>query len=66
MKVKDHYDKHLGNFYSWMTGDFRAKQIEQQTFFQCHEIKGDRTSYAFDLGAAHGLQSVSLASSASR
>jgi 2-polyprenyl-3-methyl-5-hydroxy-6-metoxy-1,4-benzoquinol methylase len=61
MKVKEHYDKHLGNFYSWMVGDFQGKQTEQQIFFQTHEIKSDGTSYAFDLGAGHGLQSVSLA-----
>jgi hypothetical protein len=61
MKVKDHYDKHLGNFYSWMVGDFHARQAEQQAFFELHKIKALDTSYAFDLGAGHGLQSVSLA-----
>ena len=26
MSVKEHYDNHLGNFYSWMIGDFISKQ----------------------------------------
>jgi hypothetical protein len=25
MTVKEHYDQHLGRFYSWMTGDFLNK-----------------------------------------
>ncbi len=24
MPVKEHYDNHLGNFYSWMAGDFNT------------------------------------------
>jgi SAM-dependent methyltransferase len=61
MKVKDHYDKHLGNFYSWMVGDFAQKQIEQEAFFRKHNIESSLTNVAFDLGAGHGLQTVSLA-----
>jgi 2-polyprenyl-3-methyl-5-hydroxy-6-metoxy-1,4-benzoquinol methylase len=61
MKVKDHYDKHLGNFYSWMVGDFDAKQLEQEVFFRHQGIAPIKTRIAFDLGAGHGLQAVSLA-----
>ena len=27
MSVKEHYDNHLGNFYSWYTGDFTKNKI---------------------------------------
>ena len=61
MNAKDHYDKHLGNFYSWMYGDFKEKQLEQEKFFQHHNILPFLSKLAFDLGAGHGLQTVSLA-----
>ena len=61
MNVKDHYDKHLGNFYSWMIGDFNTKQFEQEVFFRSLNLTPIATKIAFDLGAGHGLQSVSLA-----
>ena len=32
MTVKEHYDNHLGKFYSWMIGDFTDKQIDFQNF----------------------------------
>jgi hypothetical protein len=61
MKVKDHYDKHLASFYSWMIGDFKAKQSDQEAFFRSKNISPFQTKIAFDLGAAHGLQTISLA-----
>ena len=61
MKVKNHYDNHLGNFYSWMVGEFNLKQEEQQDFFSNSGIKPFKTKTAIDLGCGHGLQSVSLA-----
>jgi len=61
MTVKEHYDKHLGDFYAWMMGDFAEKQLEQQLFFQRHNIAPASTGYAVDLGAGNGIQSVSLA-----
>jgi len=60
MTAKDHYDKHLGDFYSWMHGDFRTKQHEQQLFFRKHGITPSSLTCAIDLGAGHGLQTVSL------
>ena len=27
MTVKEHYDNYLGNFYSWLVGDFTNKQM---------------------------------------
>ncbi|MDB4901201.1 MAG: methyltransferase protein [Mucilaginibacter sp.] len=61
MTAKEHYDRHLGNFYSWMAGDFDEKQKEHQQFLIEHQIKPFSTQFAIDLGAGHGIQSVSLA-----
>lgn len=59
--VKEHYEKHLANFYSWMAGDFAIKQKEHQNFLETHLISPILNKVALDLGAGHGLQSVSLA-----
>jgi SAM-dependent methyltransferase len=61
MTAKEHYATHLANFYSWMAGDFEAKQNEFRSFLQDHGIKPSSTGIAIDLGAGHGLQSVPLA-----
>jgi predicted nicotinamide N-methyase len=61
MTAKEHYDQHLGNFYSWMAGDFDEKQKEHQQFLLKQQIEPASTKYAIDLGAGHGIQSVSLA-----
>jgi SAM-dependent methyltransferase len=61
MTVKDHYERHLGNFYSWMVGDFIEKQQAQEKFFKENEITPCFSGIAVDLGCGHGLQSVSLA-----
>lgn len=60
MTVKEHYDRHLGNFYSWMVGDFETKQKEFQEFLSAHGILPRSTKTALDLGAGHGIQSVVL------
>lgn len=51
MTVKEHYDNHLGNFYSWMAGDFNTKQNEQQRFFIEQKILPFDTGVVIDLGA---------------
>lgn len=61
MTAKEHYDKHLGNFYSWMTGDFETQREAFQHFLIENKILPGSTKIAIDLGAGHGLQSVSLA-----
>lgn len=61
MTVKEHYDKHLGNFYSWMAGDLETKQKEFQTFLQENGLLPTTTKVTIDLGAGHGIQSVPLA-----
>jgi ubiquinone/menaquinone biosynthesis C-methylase UbiE len=61
MTVKEHYDTHLGNFYSWMAGDFKLKQKEFSDFLLIHDIKPRAGGLAIDLGAGHGIQSSALA-----
>lgn len=56
-----HYDTHLANFYTWMVGDFDAKQQYQQDFFIEHGLRVNKPARAVDLGSGHGLQSISLA-----
>ena len=61
MTVKEHYDTHLADFYSWMVGDFETKQNEFRNFLKDNAIIPSSTKKAIDLGAGHGLQSVPLA-----
>ena len=60
MKVKEHYDNHLANFYSWMVGGFDQKRIEFQKFLENNSIFPNDTKVALDLGAGHGIQSIAL------
>src|SRR5262245_5176315 len=61
MTAKEHYDNHLASFYGWMVGNFEEKLREQQDFFKSNDIFSTSSAVAVDLGAGHGLQSVSLA-----
>jgi len=59
-KVKEHYDNHLADFYSWMTGDFNARVNDNLEFFKTHNIIPFNDKQAIDLGSGHGIQSVAL------
>jgi SAM-dependent methyltransferase len=61
MTVKDHYNKHLGNFYSWYTGNFEMNNENFKSFCLENEIKPFGSGYAIDLGAGHGIQTIALA-----
>ncbi|HLP10708.1 MAG TPA: class I SAM-dependent methyltransferase [Flavobacteriales bacterium] len=61
MDVKEHYETHLGEFYSWMAGDFGVKQNEFYNFLHANNIFPSGTGMALDLGSAHGIQSSALA-----
>jgi hypothetical protein len=61
MSTKEHYDRHLGNIYVWMCGPFEEKQRAQQFFFESNQIFPNTSNVAIDLGAAHGIQAISLA-----
>ncbi len=63
MSAKEHYDKHLGKFYSWMSGDFDIKKQEFKKLLSDNGIIPKSNKIAIDLGAGHGLQSIPLAES---
>ena len=60
MTVKEHYDKHLANFYSWMVGDFDQQRSDFQDFLESNNIYPSKSKVAIDLGAGHGIQSIAL------
>src|SRR5690606_22977507 len=66
MTVKEHYDNHLGNFYSWFTGDFDQNVEKFYGFCRENNIKPENSSVAIDLGAGHGIQTIALAKSGFR
>ncbi len=43
MAVKEHYEQHLGGFYSWMVGDFKSKVVDFQEFLAEQEISPEHT-----------------------
>jgi len=61
MTVKEHYDNHLANFYSWMTGDFDRNVDEFGSFCKGNGIIPRDTKSAIDLGAGNGIQTIALA-----
>lgn len=61
MTVKEHYDNYLGNFYSWMLGDFDTNEEKMREFFAAHGIASQTNQTALDLGCGNGIQSVALA-----
>lgn len=61
MLVKEHYDNHLANFYSWMMGDFEEKMNSFKSFCIDAQINPIASRVAVDLGAGTGIQSVALA-----
>lgn len=60
MQAKEHYEKHLANFYTWMIGDIESKSTEFQTLLTSKEIAPKNTKTAIDLGAGNGIQSIAL------
>lgn len=61
MTVKEHYDNHLGNFYSWYSGDFEENKEKFRSFCIENGITPQHSKYAVDLGAGNGIQSIALA-----
>lgn len=60
MNTKDHYANHLGNFYSWMLGDWKTKQTEFLEFLKLKSLGAKGKEVAIDLGAGNGIQSLAL------
>ncbi len=61
MTVKEHYDNHLGNFYSWYTGDFNENKEAFKAFCIENGMQPFASHIAFDLGAGNGIQTIALA-----
>lgn len=61
MNAKEHYEKHLAGFYSWMAGDFSARVKDFEAFLTEQGIRPASSGVAIDLGAGHGIQSAALA-----
>lgn len=61
MTVKEHYDKHLGEFYSWLVGDFDTNMNSFKQFCIDNQIESNDNYFAIDLGSGHGIQSIALA-----
>jgi SAM-dependent methyltransferase len=61
MTAREHYDNHLGRFYSWMAGNFGEKTLAFKTLLQENRIIAGENRVAIDLGAGHGIQSIPLA-----
>jgi 2-polyprenyl-3-methyl-5-hydroxy-6-metoxy-1,4-benzoquinol methylase len=61
MNVKEHYEEHLYEYYSWIYGGLLAKLEENREFFKENNIKPQSTGIALDLGAGSGFQSIPLA-----
>jgi SAM-dependent methyltransferase len=61
MTVKEHYDNHLGNFYSWYVGEFSKNKEAFKFFCINNNIKPNSSKQAIDLGAGNGIQTVALA-----
>lgn len=60
MSVQQHYDNHLGHFYSWMLGDFETKAKEAEALFHQWGIKPHQSGTALELGAGNGIHTVAL------
>jgi 2-polyprenyl-3-methyl-5-hydroxy-6-metoxy-1,4-benzoquinol methylase len=58
--VKEHYDKLLAPYYSWICGGCELKFEENQNYFQSHAIRPALSGVAVDLGAGSGFQSIPL------
>lgn len=61
VSAEEHYDKHLGKFYSWMLGEIGENIENQKSIFKKSGIAPGRNRYAVDLGCGNGIQSIALA-----
>ena len=58
--VKEHYEKLLAEYYSWMSGGFAQKLQQNRKFFKSHHVRPAHSAIAVDLGAGCGFQSIPL------
>jgi SAM-dependent methyltransferase len=58
--VKDHYERLLAEYYSWMSGGFDQQIQENHKFFGSHHVRPTHSGIAVDLGGGCGFQSIPL------
>lgn len=61
MTTRQHYEQHLAPIYTWMTGDVTQRSSEFESFCREIDLFPKSHSYATDLGAGNGIQSLALA-----
>ncbi|HMB44544.1 MAG TPA: hypothetical protein VKL21_01855 [Candidatus Methanoperedens sp.] len=59
--VKEHYEKHIAQYYSWLFGDFNERVESNRHFFIENKLLPEKSETAIDLGAGSGFASVALA-----
>lgn len=59
--VKEHYDKFLAPYYSWISGGLELNLEENRKLFHAQGIRPKGSKVAMDLGAGSGFQSIPLA-----
>jgi SAM-dependent methyltransferase len=59
--VIEHYENHLAEYYTWISGGFTKKLEENRKFFKDHNVWPRGSGVAVDLGAGSGFQSIPLA-----
>ncbi len=60
MNVKEHYEKHLAQYYTWIYGGFESKANDSRAFFERNGITPSGSKSAIDLGCGPGFQSIPL------
>lgn len=58
--AKEHYEKILAEYYSWMSGGLDQKIEQNRKFFESHHVRPVLSAIAVDLGAGCGFQSIPL------
>jgi 2-polyprenyl-3-methyl-5-hydroxy-6-metoxy-1,4-benzoquinol methylase len=58
--VREHYERLLAEYYSWMSGGFTQRLQQNQKFFRSHHLRPAHSGIAVDLGAGCGFQSIPL------
>ena len=61
METLKHYEEHLAEFYTWMSGGFKNKNQEAYNFFKENNIVPFSNKSAYDFGAGSGFQTIALA-----
>ncbi|HPG29990.1 MAG TPA: class I SAM-dependent methyltransferase [bacterium] len=61
METLKHYDEHLAEYYTWMSGGFENKNQEAYNFFKENSIIPFSNKSAYDFGAGCGFQTLALA-----